>query len=373
MITPARRRRRLGLPARPPTGPSRTRAGGPAAGRLRNLLPGLSVAVMAAISAHLLGGLIPGVSGLLLAILIGIALRALGWIPRPLESGLGFAAKTLLRLSIVLLGLQLVLSDMLALGWEVVVLVIGTVGLTFLGTMLGARALGAPHGESVMLATGTSICGASAVAAAAATLDRGDGRDRDARSVDSAAAMAIAVVTFYGTLAMLVLPLLVELLGLDERTAGIWIGVGVHEVGQVVAAGGMVGATALAVAVVVKLGRVVLLAPVVVLIGLGERWQRRRGEGGRPAAARHRPPLLPGFVLGFLGASALVSLVDLPAGLMDPVRSITTMVMSMAMVGIGAGVDLPQLVRRGGPALAVGAFGTVVALGVSLIGVVVLL
>lgn len=337
-------------------------------------MPGISLALLAAIAAHLAGGLLPGVSGLLLAILCGIGLRTLGWIPRPFDPGLAFAAKTLLRTSIVLLGLQLVVGDMLALGWEVVAIVLGTVVLTFLGTLLGARGLGAPRSESIMLATGTSICGASAVAAAAATVDRGDGRDRSGRPVDSAAAMAVAVVTFYGTLVMLALPLLTELLGLDERTAGIWIGAGVHEVGQVVAAGGMVGATALAVAVVVKLARVVLLAPIIVLIGLGE---RRAARGGSHAAAegvaRRRPPLLPGFILGFLAASALASLVDLPADLLDSVRTITTMLMTMAMVGIGAGVDVPQLVRRGGPALAVGAFGTVIALGVSLIGVVVLL
>ncbi|MDZ5079088.1 YeiH family protein [Nesterenkonia sp. HG001] len=372
MTTPARRRRRAGLSASSSSAARGSLRGPGAASRLRRLMPGVALALLVATAAHLGGGLLPGVSGLLLAILGGIGLRALGWIPRPFEAGLGFAAKTLLRTSIVLLGLQLVLGDMLALGWEVVVIVVGTVVLTFLGTLLGARALGTPRGESVMLATGTAICGASAVAAAAAAVDRGDGRDRSGRPVDSAAAMAIAVVTFYGTLVMLALPLLAEPLGLDERSAGIWIGAGVHEVGQVVAAGGMVGATALAVAVMVKLARVVLLAPIIVLIGLGERRGPRTSDE-TPGPGRRRPPLLPGFILGFLAAAALASLVDLPADLLDPARTITTLLMTMAMVGIGAGVHLPQLLRRGGPALAVGAFGTVVALGVSLIGVVLLL
>lgn len=336
-------------------------------------MPGVAVALIAAVVAHLAAERIPGVSGLLLAILAGIGLRAVGWIPAAAEEGLRLAARALLRLAIVLLGLQLVLGDMLALGWEVLVIVVGTVAVTFFGTLFGGRALGTPRGESTMLATGTAICGASAVAAAAAALDRGDGRDRHGRSVDSAAAIAVAVVTLYGTVAMLVLPLLAATLGLDGRTAGIWIGAGVHEVGQVVAAGGMVGSTALAVAVVVKLARVVLLAPIMAGLGLAARRRGPRADASHRDLSRRRPALVPGFVLGFLAAAAFASLVEVPEGVMDPVRTVTTMLMTMAMVGIGAGVDLPDLLRRGGPALALGAFGTVLALGVSLIGVMVLL
>ncbi|MDS2172621.1 putative sulfate exporter family transporter [Nesterenkonia sp. CL21] len=366
MTSPARRRLRQGLPA--------DRRGLGRVGRpVRRLVPGLAVALMAAVAAHLLAEQIPGVSGLLLAILLGIGLRGLRWIPPTFEAGLRVASRTVLRLAIVLLGLQLVLGDMLALGWEVLVIVAGTVVVTFVGTVLGGRALGTPRGESTMLATGTAICGASAVAAAAAALDRGDGRDSRGRPVDAAAAIAVAVVTLCGTIAMLVLPLLVTMLGLDERSAGIWIGAGVHEVGQVVAAGGMVGATALAVAVVVKLARVVLLAPIMVGLGVVARRRDPGGSAAQREAGRRRTPLIPGFVLGFLGAAVLASVVGIPEGVMDPVRAVTTMLMTMAMVGIGSGVDLPDLLRRGGPALALGVFGTVLALGVSLIGVVVLL
>lgn len=332
---------------------------------------------MIAVLAHRGAELIPGMSGLLLAICAGIGLRTFGWVPRWAEQGLRAAATTVLRLSIVLLGLQLVFADMLALGWEVLILVIATVTLTFFGTLLGAYALGTPRSESIMLATGTSICGASAVAAAAAALDRGDGRDRAGRSVDSAAAVSVAVVTLCGTAAMLALPLLADLIGLDDRTAGIWIGAGVHEVGQVVAAGGMVGATALAVAVVVKLARVTLLAPVIAVISLVDRRRAgadsEHGQNESSGGRRRRPPLIPGFILGFLATAALASTVDLPAQLLETAQSATTMLITTAMVGVGVGVDLPQMLRHGGPALALGVFGTLVALAVALIGVVILL
>ncbi|MGJ9374305.1 YeiH family protein [Nesterenkonia sp. CF4.4] len=328
------------------------------------ILPGAALALILAIAAHrLIAELIPVVSGLLIGVLAGIALRSFGWVPSWGERGLEWSAKTLLRAGIVLLGLQLALGDLLSLGWEILVVVVLTVGVTFFGMLALGRMLGAPQGMTTLLATGTAICGASAVAAAAAAIDRGDGRDDDGAPVQSSAATAVSVVTLYGTLALLALPPLGALLGLGEEQMGVWIGASVHEVGQVVAAGGVVGAVALATATLVKLARVVLLAPMVAGVSLSRR-RRRTVAVGQPGGSR--PPLIPLFVLGFLAMMTLRSVTDLPASTLDFSADVTTMLLTTAMVGVGASVDLRRLLREGGPALLLGAGGTVLAVGTGL-------
>lgn len=335
------------------------------------ILPGAALALIIAIAAHrLIAEQIPVISGLLVAVLAGIALRSLGWVPLWAERGLGWSAKKLLRAGIVLLGLQLALGDLLGLGWQVLAVVVLTVGVTFFGMLALGRILGAPRGMTMLLAAGTAICGASAVAAAAAAIDRGDGKDDDGAPVQASAAAAVAVVTLYGTLALLALPALGALLGLDQEQMGVWIGASIHEVGQVVAAGGVVGAAALATATLVKLARVVLLAPVVAGISLTGR-RRRSSDAGEGAGKR--PPLVPLFVIGFLAMMALRSVSDLPQSTLDFSADVTTMLLTTAMVGVGASVDLRRLLRQGGPALRLGAGGTVLAVGTGLGGVLLLL
>jgi uncharacterized integral membrane protein (TIGR00698 family) len=329
------------------------------------ILPGAVLAFVGAVLAHrFLGEWLP-VSSLLIAIVIGMTIRTFGWVPGWGEAGLKWAAKFPLRLGIVLLGLQLALADILGLGWEVLVIVAVTVAVTFIGIRVLGPLFRTDRTTSALVATGTAICGASAVAAGSAVLDRGDGRDRQAREIAGPTATALAVVTIWGTVAMVALPALSAALGLGDRPAGVWIGASVHEVGQVVAAGGIVGATALTVATVVKLARVLLLAPAVVALRLGD-------AGGTPAGGK-RPPIMPWFVLGFLVAVVVNSAADIPVETADFIAQLTTMLITFAMVGIGAAVDLRQLLRTGAPALLLGGAGSVLAVATALGGVVLFL
>lgn len=329
------------------------------------LLPGAALAlVVAAVAERFLAEWVP-VSSLLIAIVLGMALRTLGWVPWWGESGLAWAAKVPLRAGIVLLGLELALGDIAALGWEVLVIVLVTVLVTFLGMRLLGPLLRTDPTTTALLATGTAICGASAVAAAASVLDRGDGKDHRGRALGEAAATALAVVTLCGTVAMVALPMLASILNLGEQQAGVWIGASVHEVAQVVAAGGIVGATALAAATVVKLARVLLLAPAVVAVRLMD---ARSGSAHGAGTAS----IMPWFVLGFLLAVAVNSLATIPAETSDFIAQITTMLLTIAMAGVGAAVNLRTLLRTGGPALLLGGAGSVLAGGTALIGVLLL-
>lgn len=334
----------------------------------REILPGAVIALVIGAASHrIISEWLP-VSSLLIAVVAGMLLRTAGWVPWWAERGLAWTGKTLLRAGIIFLGFQLTVSDLLGLGWEVLVVVLATALITFAGIRLLGPLLRVDRGTSVLLAAGTSICGASAVAATAAVIDRGDGKDRWGQPISQITATALAVVTLCGTVLMLGLPVAIDMAGMDDRSAGTLIGASVQEVGQVVAAGGMVGATALAAATSVKLARILLLVPAVVALRLET---RRAGTTAR----RSRTAPLPLFVVGFLTAVVLNSSpwVSVSADTSDFLMQITVMLITIAMAGVGAGVNLRHLLSTGGRAMLLGAVGSSIAVVTAALGVQLLL
>jgi uncharacterized integral membrane protein (TIGR00698 family) len=319
----------------------------------RTVLPGLAAALLVGAACLGLTALVPVLPGLLLAIVLGAVARSAGLLPPVLEPGLAWAGRRVLRAGVVLLGLQLSLGDLLGLGLREVLVLLVTVAATFAATLwLGPR-LGVGRRLTLLVATGFSICGAAAVAAMSPVADA----DEDE------VATAVALVTVYGSLALVAVPLVSGLLGLPDRTAGLWAGLSVHEVAQVVAAAGTVSAAALSVAVVAKLARVVLLAPLVAGAGL----VRRRAAGAAPSGAR-RPPLVPLFVVGFVLAVAVRSAGLVPDAVLPAVKPVTTLALAAAMTALGTQIHLGRLVRTGGRPLALGGVATLVATSVSLAG-----
>jgi uncharacterized integral membrane protein (TIGR00698 family) len=321
----------------------------------RATLPGLVAALLVGAACLGLTALVPVLPGLLLAIVIGAVARSAGLLPAALEPGLAWTGRRVLRAGVVLLGLQLSLGDLLGLGLHEVLVLLVTVAATFAATLwLGPR-LGVGRRLTLLVATGFSICGAAAVAAMSPVADA----DEDE------VATAIALVTVYGSVALVALPLVSGVVGLSDRTAGLWAGMSVHEVAQVVAAAGTVSAAALSVAVVAKLARVVLLAPLVAGVGL----VRRRAAGPRSSGAR--PPLVPLFVVGFVAAVVLRSAGLVPDAVLPAVQPVTTLALAAAMTALGTQIHLGRLVRTGGRPLALGAVATLVAASVSLGGLLV--
>ena len=351
--------------------------------------PGIALCAAVAVAATAVNTVLPLVSAMLVAILVGLLARNLGLVPVLAEPGLKVTARTVLRAGVVLLGLRLSVPAVLSLGWGaigVIGVIVATVTCVYLATLWAGRLLGVPRATTILTATGTAICGAAAVAGMSAVVRPRDDDGEQAESVEEAAATAIASVTLFGTVAILVLPLLVSALGLGAVPAGVWVGAGVHEVGQVVAAAGLVSTAALDVAVVAKLGRVVLLAPLVAVVGVLESRrtarllaQRTAAEEvgqvlrGEPVSHRAGAPVVPLFVLGFLAAVVLRSLLEgsVPE-VFSAASTLAGFLLTMAMCAMGAGVNLRRLVRSGGRALLLGALAGVVSALVSLAGVLVL-
>lgn len=321
-----------------------------------SVLPGVGLTATGVALAVLGHRLVPSIGVLTWAVLLGAVVANLDLVPLAARPGLRFAVQRLLRIGVVLLGLSLSLTAIAALGVPIIVLVVLTLVSTLALTWwLGLR-LGVGPARSLLIATGFAICGASAVA----------GMERTADADEDDVATAITMVTLYGTAAMIALPLLQAPLGLSDRQLGIWAGASIHEVGQVVAAAGPAGTTAVALAVVVKLTRVLLLAPVVAAVSTA----RRARRGPVASTPRPRPPLVPAFVLGFLGCVLLRTTGLVPAVVLDVAGTLQTATLAAALFALGTGVHVGRLLHSGGRALALGLASTLVVATVSLVGVV---
>lgn len=316
--------------------------------------PGLALAFAAAGVAWAVQQLVPAVSALLVAIVLGVVVTHLWRLPASVGPGTEVAAKRVLRLGIVLLGLQLALDDILGLGVGVLVVVMTIVGVGILGTFALARWMGVPRPLALLIACGFSICGAAAVAAVEGSTD----------SDEEDVASAVGLVVLFGTLMIFIVPVLLSPLDIDDHTRGLIAGGAIHEVAQVVAAGGIIGGGALAVAVVVKLARVLMLAPVILTLSLVQR------RAGTPAGHDH-PPLVPLFVVGFLAMALARTTVPLPAAVLAGGEFVQTVLLGAAMFALGTGVHVSLLRQMGGRALLLGLTSTVLVFVLALAGMLV--
>jgi uncharacterized integral membrane protein (TIGR00698 family) len=320
------------------------------------LAPGLAVAGIATAAVLSLGRVLPTVSPLLIAIVLGAVGANIATVPGRVGPGLTFAAKKLLRVGVALLGLQLVFGDILALGVGMIAVVIAIVVLGIVGTMFVGRLLGVSFTQRFLIACGFSICGAAAVAAVDGVVD----------ADEEEVLTAVALVVIFGTCMIPVIPLLANMIGLGDVDAGLWAGGSIHEVAQVVAAGGAIGGGALAVAVVVKLARVVMLAPVIAVISAR---QRRRSQH---ADVVGRPPLVPLFVLGFLACAALRTTGVIPVGVLATGKFVQTALLTAAMFALGAGVNIAALKKVGIRPFLLALISTAWVAGIALSGVLLL-
>lgn len=331
-----------------------------------DLAPGITLAFVIAVVSYGLHWLMPLLSPLLFAIVIGILLRNFKLIHHSADPGIAFSAKTILRIGVVLLGFKLSLPDVYSLGWKPLVIIATTVTAVYCITLLVGKWMKVPHTVRVLTATGTAICGAAAVAGMSSVVkERKDGDEE----VESAAATAVASVTLFGTLSLLVIPGVINLglVGLTPLQQGIWTGASIHEVGQVVAAADFSGGGVITdIATVTKLGRVALLAPLVALVGyLEARYllAHKYDDDPAKAATSRRQPILPLFVVGFLLAMIIRSIFDFASleVVYQWIDTVATFILTAAMMAMGAGVVFRHIIKTGLRAMLLGLVASIVA------------
>jgi uncharacterized integral membrane protein (TIGR00698 family) len=326
--------------------------------RLTPLVPGLALVAgvglvacaVAAVERRALGH--PVVEALVVAILLGMAVRT--WLGQSARTAAGvrFAGKELLEAAVLLLGASVDLPLLVRAGPS---LAAGIVLLVVLGIALSyalGRTLGLPHKLAVLVACGNSICGNSAIAAVAPVIDA------DPEHVAS----SIAFTAVLGVLVVLGLPLLVHPLGLSFYQYGVLAGLTVYAVPQVLAAAFPVSVLSGQVGTLVKLVRVLMLGPVVLFFSL-----RRRAAGHALSTAR----LVPWFVVGFLGLAALRAVGLVPAPAAAAAKAWSGWLTVAAMAALGLGVDVRAVSRAGRPVvLTVSAsLAALIGLGLGLIRV----
>ncbi|MFO8151313.1 MAG: putative sulfate exporter family transporter [Trueperaceae bacterium] len=332
------------------------------------LLPGLLLVAALAAAAFAVARL-PGaqlLGPLVLALLLGVALRAAVRRPLPATAaGVAFSGRTLLRLGIVLLGVRLDARALVELGpWVLVGSAVGAV-VAFAAIELAGRAWRVPTDLRRLVGIGTAICGASAIAAALPLVRRAPG---EPATPGGPAPVAIAAISLLGTAGVLGFVTVDAVATWPAALLAALAGATLQEVGQAVAAGATVGGEHAQLALLVKLSRVVWLAPALLALGW---WARRTASAdGSPspdglpsdedAAAlrrRARPPLVPGFVLGFLAFGLATSLGVVPPDWVAGIALAGTALTAAAMAAIGMGVDASAIGRSGRQALGLGAVG----------------
>ncbi len=319
------------------------------------LLPGMAFAAAGTAAAFAINLFVPILSPLTAGVLLGVVLANVGLVPARVRPGLAVSTRRLLRAGVVFLGLQLSLVELVGLGAPLLAVVVVTVVFGFVITMWFGRRIGLSRDLTLLTATGFSICGASAIAAMEGASDA----DEDE------VATSVALVTIFGTIALFVWPLLQHTLRLGDEAYGAWSGASVHEVAQVVAAASPAGAVALSTAVVVKLARVIMLAPMVAMVSF---LARRRSQINQDSGGR-RPSLVPLFVLGFLAMIVVRSTGVLPQEVLDVFKVITTAMLAAALFGLGTAVRVRVLLATGPRALVLGAVSTVTIAAVAYVGV----
>ncbi len=320
----------------------------------RELFPGVAVAVFVAITARFLAEHY-ATPAMLLALLLGISVSFLSEEGRPV-AGIAFSARSLLRLGVALLGARISVSLMLDLGGEFIALIVGAVVLTIGFGLSVGRLFGHRWRFALLTSGAVAICGASAAIALSAILPR------DQRS-EERLIFTVLGVTVLSTLAMIAYPIAVQALDLNEVAAGVFLGGTIHDVAQVVGAGYSISDQVGDTATLIKLFRVALLAPVVLLASLVLRRLRE------PGSADERPPVLPSFVVGFLVLAVLNSLHWIPVALGDFLGRSSSWLLLTAISAVGMKTDLKQVLSVGGAAIALIVAETVFLAGVILIGI----
>lgn len=335
---------------------------------MRPAWTGLHLVLAVAIISRFLHGLIAqptlskSISEILIAVLLGLYLRNAIGVSEKSRSGIKFAIQRILRFGIILLGLRLSLQDVAATGVRALLLVTICISIALLLAFYAGKLFKVPPKLAALIGVGTAICGNTAIVATAPVLD----------ASDEEVSFAVATITLFGLLAVLLYPIIGHLLGLGDRAFGLWAGTAVNDTSQVVAVGAIFSESALNVATVVKLTRNTLMAPLIVLFGLFY----KQGTHARPGLETAKPvkmdwqKMVPGFVIGFLVMSLLrtigVALGFFPQNIAEPgnlttaaaflkaMDGISKFAILMALAGVGLNTDLNSLRKIGLKPLIVG-------------------
>lgn len=316
--------------------------------RFWRLLPGVGLSLVVAIVAWWLGRRMPLVGAPIFAILIGIVFSNVQrrGIPEQFADGVRFGGKTILKTAIVLLGAGLTLQSIWATGSSSFGVLLTTLAVGLFGALILGRFMGVPYRVGSLIAAGTAICGASAIAAIAPIITAG--------SLE--VAYAISTVFLFNVIAVFAFPLLGHLFHFSNAAFGLWAGTAINDTSSVVAAGYAFSSAAGAIATVVKLTRTTMIVPVA--LGFAAIEGRRRARGSAIDSATNNTvrmtSLIPWFIVWFLVAALLTSVGIIPSPEAHWLSGAGKFLIVVALASVGLGTHLKSLSKTGYKPLALG-------------------
>jgi len=305
-------------------------------------------------SAAFAVGHIPGfqfVSPMILAVFLGILFQSVFTIPASFSKGITFSLHKLLKIGIVLLGLQLSFAQVFAVGWNGLLAIFLTLGSTFLFCLWAGKRLGVDPRLTRLIAAGTSICGASAIVATNSVI----------RGKDEHVAYAITTVTLFGFLSMLLFPVAGRLLALDPATFGFWSGSSIHETAQVIGTAFQGGQVSGETGTVTKLSRILFLVPVILILGFFPIEKSQLGT-----TSKKRLPI-PWLIIGFMILVAINSFLTLEPVTKEQIKFGNKFLLTVALAAMGLQMSFAKIKETGMRPLCLGALAWIF---VSIIGLV---
>ena len=306
-------------------------------------LIGILACFIIAIPAWLLGSKFPIIGGPVFGILFGIIL-ALFKRPAILDKGIKFTSKYILQYSIILLGFEMNLFNVIKVGGQSLLVMIFTLTSSFLTAYFVGKAMKIDGKTTTLIGVGTSICGGSAIAATAPVIQA---RDEDV-------AQAISTIFLFNIIAVFIFPPLGHLLGLSDTGFGMWAGTAINDTSSVVAAGASWSSAAgnnvaLAFATIVKLTRTLMIVPITLVLAVytAKKISKQKAVGGEDANNFSFAKVFPWFVLGFVLTAILNTFLPIPAVVSETLVHIGKFMIIMAMTAIGLNTNLKKLLTNG--------------------------
>jgi uncharacterized integral membrane protein (TIGR00698 family) len=291
-------------------------------------IPGISISIITGLAALFLSEHY-GAPAMLFALLLGIAMSFL-YQESPCKEGIEFTSNFVLRIGVALLGLRLAFTDLVGLGWGTIVILIAAIGSTIIFGIFLAKKLGLSKSFGSLTGGSVAICGASAAMAITAVLPDHENKERDTL-------LTVIGVTSLSTVAMIVYPILATYFGLDEAQSGLFLGGTIHDVAQVVGAGYSVSETTGDISTLVKLVRVSMLMPVVlIMLIIIKRFSVAKSSSAKAAS-------VPTFLIAFVVLMIINSCIDIPQSIIDPAISFSRFALITAIAAIGMKSNFAKL------------------------------
>ena len=324
---------------------------------MTKILPGLGLIAAIVVVAFQIHNFQPAMSPLALCVAFGFLIANLGSWPTFAIAGTALASKRLMRIGVALLGAQVSVVSLQAIGMKGVITVILVVSFTIFGILALSRLFKMTGELGLLIGVGFGVCGATAVAAIRP----------QTRATEEETSYAIALISLCGTLSIFVLPFLGHLMGLSDQTFGAWAGAAVHDVGQVIATASVWSDDAVKSAIVIKLSRVCLLAPIVLILSLRHRrYLKAQGESVQTST---KVPLIPFFVLGFIALATLQNTIDIPNSLHDFIVLTSKVLLGAGLVALGSSVRWKAIRAIGPRPMLMGLIAWIIVGGVALAAV----